>query len=112
MRSRPDMPHDKLVAMVREYLMTADISRLSRERVAAVFLMSDSTFARRISPLRFWDLVIDEKKRRALEMIGSGHPSDAICYSVGYNHLQSFYRAINDWFGVSYSQMRDRHVRL
>ena len=112
MRSRPDITHERLVYMVREYLKTADISRLSRERVAEVFFMHDSTFARRLAPLKFWDLVVEEKKRRALEMIVAGKPSDVICSSVGYGHLQSLYRAINDWFGVSYSQMVDDYGRL
>lgn len=105
MRSRPDITHERLAYMVREYLKTADISTLSRQRVSEVFFMHDSTFARRLSPLKFWDLVIDEKKRRALEMIVAGKPSGLICKSVGYGHPQSLYRAINDWFGVSYSQM-------
>lgn len=90
---------------VINHLATCDIRRSQRNTVARALAMSQTTMARRLAAegVQFSDLLAAEKKRRCLAILAEHKTNGkSMMDALGYNELNSFYRAFKPWFGQNY----------
>ncbi len=101
---------------VREYLKTCDLRRARLDLVAEALCMSGQTLRRKLRKdgASFQVLLDDERKRRCAEYMAErgrlSYGKGAAAF-LGYNELNSLYRAFRRWYGVSYQSVRMSRAR-
>lgn len=93
-------------------LSSADLKRVRAPGIAESLGMSDSTFRRRMRAegLSFSVMLEDYKKQKALRMLEDdpGIGGKQMFEELGYNELNSFYRAFFGWTGLNFREYKRR----
>ncbi len=115
---RPEKSHHLAFTLCRttdrvmQILLSADLSRLRADDVAAQLGISGTTLRRRLrQDHTSYQYLLDRARQYRCEQLlrETWLPGKCVADELGYLEVNSFYRAFRRWTGANYSAYRVRH---